>query len=434
MRRPRRRRDTEPAYRTIAKGLAVITFVGVVIWFAVSAYNGIPFVNYSTIYVSIPQAGNLLQHDPVRIAGVRVGQVLGKSLSADGNVRLQLQLDPGVKLPANTTVRVRASGLLGARYVELIPGSSGRALAAGSTITASANALTYGVPDALDTFDAQTRGALGTAVHELGDGVLGRGTQLNEAIHLSATNMVPFQQLATTILSDPGAAQRLLPSLDQMTRALAHSRIHLSNTLGPAASALEPLTADRAAVRDALAKAPAALATADSGLAEGEQLLGGATAVAQAAQQTLPDAPRGLSQLTALLGGSHGDLQQAASLLQTARPAVPSLLDITASLQPLLGPLLRGLGDLTPMLQQIAPYGCNIENFGAVFRSVTGFGGNGTGPNGPAMEFRLSAVPPGGLQGLLGGTDTTGLTARDGYPRPCAYLAGPYPTIGAHSG
>ena len=100
----------------------------------------------------------------------------------------------------------------------------------------------------------------------------------------------------------------------------------------------------------------------------------------------------------------------------------------------MLSPLQRGLTDLIPMLGQIAPYGCNIENFGAVFRSVTGFGGTGTGPNGPAMEFRLTAVPPGGLQGLVGAIDSSGLTSRDGYPPPCRYLSGPYPTIGTHTG
>jgi phospholipid/cholesterol/gamma-HCH transport system substrate-binding protein len=426
-----RRRDTDPPGRTLVRGGLVIAVVGVLVWLAVSAYNGVPFEGYSTFYVSVPQAGNLLQHDPVRIAGVRVGQVLSKTIGADGRVRLTLQLEPGMSLPADTTVAIRAQGLLGSRYVELIAGHSSRKLAPGATITAPAAALTYGVPEALDTLDAQTRGALGTTVRVLGKGMLGHGAQLNDTIRLDAPQMVPFQQLATTILSHPGAAQRLLPALDRMTSVLSASGERLARTFAPAATALAPVVSERAAVRAALEQAPSALQSADSGLTDAERLLDATRAVATAANGTLPYAPSGLHRLTALLAGSHPALERSTSLLQAAQPAVPAVLRITASLRPLLRPLLQGLRNLTPMLGQLAPYGCNIENFGAVFRSMTGFGGTGTGPHGPAMAFRLTVVPPAG-QGFFGARDTSGLTSRDGYPPPCKYLASSYPAVGTH--
>jgi phospholipid/cholesterol/gamma-HCH transport system substrate-binding protein len=339
-----------------------------------------------------------------------------------------------VRVPSDTTVALRASGLLGARYVELRPGQSTHLLASGSTLAAPGTALTYGVPEALNTFDAQTRGALGTTVRELGAGLLGRGAQLNDAIRASAPKMVPFQQLAETILSNPGAAQRLLPSLDQMTTALSSSGAQLASTFAPATTALAPFVDQRGAVRATLDQAPAALSAANTGLTDGQRLLGGAQAVASAAQATLPYAPSGLQQLTSLLANTHQDLARATSLLQAAKPAVPAALRITGSLQPLLAPLLAGLQNMTPMLGQLTPYGCNIENMGAVFRSMTGMGGTGTGPHGPAMAFRLTVVPPGGLGGFFGATDTSGLTARDGYPPPCKYLDTPYPILGGHSG
>lgn len=421
------RRDTEPPVRSIIKGLLVSAFVALVVWLGISAYNGVPFVNYSTMYVSIPAAGNLLEHDPVRIAGVRVGQVLTKGLGSDGQVHLKLQLDPGVRLPMNTTVAIRASGLLGARYVELVPGNSNHMLRAGSTLRAPATALTYGVPDALDTFDAQTRGALGTTLRELGAGVLGQGQALNQAIQLSASDIGPFQHLATTILSHPGAAQRLLPALNQMTTALSNARDDITNLFSPASTALQPFVDQRAAVEGTLEQAPGALSAANAGLAEGNQLLGATTALANAANATLPSAPAALQAATALLADTHVDLGKAARLLDAARPAIPAVLHVTGSLQPLLAPLLQGLNNLTPIAREVTPYGCNIENLGAVFRSMTGQGGYGTGPNGPAMEFRLTVVPGGGLS-TLGGADPTGLTPRDGYPPPCKYLASTYPS------
>jgi phospholipid/cholesterol/gamma-HCH transport system substrate-binding protein len=423
---PRRRRDTEPPFRAIAKGLAASAVVGAIIWLGISAYNGVPFTNYSTVYVSIPAVGNLLEHDPVRIGGVRVGQVLSKGLGSDGRVHLKLQLDPGVRLPATTTAAIRAQGLLGARYVELVPGGGRRMLASGTTIQAPASALSYGVTDALDTFDAQTRGALGTMVRELGAGVLGRGAALNDAIRLSAGDIVPFQKLAETILSHPGAAQRLLPALNEMTTALSRSRVEMSQMFAPAATAMAPFADQRTAVRAALDEAPGALSAATAGLAEGNRLLDATTALAHASNTTLPDAPAGLRAATALLADTHVDLQRAAALLDAARPAIPAALAVTGGLRPLLAPLMQGLDNLITVARQVTPYGCNIINLGAVFRSMTGSGGYGTGPNGPAMEFRLTVVPGGGVSNV-GGADSSGLTPRDGYPPPCKYVATTYP-------
>jgi virulence factor Mce-like protein len=407
--------------------MAVTIVFLVLCWVAVSAYNGVPFRSYTTMYVSVASAGNLLQHDQVRIAGVRVGQVQGKSIAPDGRVRLTLQLEPGVTLPSDTSVALRASGLLGARYVQLVPGRSTQRLAPGATISAPDGALTYGVPEALDTFDAQTRGALGSVVGELGQGVLGRGRGLGGTLRAMAPEMVPFQQLITTILARPGAAQRLIPSVDLTTSALAGAHVDIAAGLHPAASALQPFVDQRPAVQAALDQAPRALSAADSGLAAGEQLLGSARALATAAAGTLPDAPTGLQEATALLRDTD-PLQRASALLQTARPAVPATLRIVAAgLSPLLPSLSQTLDTVTPMLRQISPYGCDIENFGAVFRSMTGLGGVGSGPNGPLMAFRLQVVPPGPLA-AVGLRDTIMPLTRDSYPPPCKYLARPYPS------
>jgi phospholipid/cholesterol/gamma-HCH transport system substrate-binding protein len=60
----------------------------------------------------------------VRIAGVRVGQVDGVVL--DGRrARVSLLLERQVNLPAGTIARVASLGLLGEKYIELVPGPEG---------------------------------------------------------------------------------------------------------------------------------------------------------------------------------------------------------------------------------------------------------------------------------------------------------------------
>jgi hypothetical protein len=86
----------------------------------------------------------------------------------------------------------------------------------------------------------------------------------------------------------------------------------------------------------------------------------------------------------------------------------------------------KAASNLTPMLVQIGRYRCDIENFGAVFRSMTGRGGFGSGSGGPAMEFRaqISAFSPTQSIGLAA---LPGVGRHDTYSPPCTYLSSTYP-------
>lgn len=62
----------------------------------------------------------------VRVAGVRVGRVDGIDLASDGRkARVTLFLEQPVALPEGTFARVANLGLLGEKYIEIIPGPAG---------------------------------------------------------------------------------------------------------------------------------------------------------------------------------------------------------------------------------------------------------------------------------------------------------------------
>jgi phospholipid/cholesterol/gamma-HCH transport system substrate-binding protein len=426
--RRRRRRDTESPARTLVKAAAAVAAVIGLVALALSIYHGVPWINYKTIYATVPETGDLLPHDPVRIAGVQVGQVSSVSLNGQGDARLQLQIDPGTKLPPGTSFALRADGLLGSRFVQLIPGHGAGELGAGATLRGNSDSLTYGVPDALAAFDAQTRGRLGHMISGLGQGLLGRGTALNGTIHEIASESHAAQQLVSGLVG-PGRLSRLVPSLQKLMGPLSAARSDIGATLSPASTAFEPFVDQRSAVQAALDQAPPALDAADAGLSNGERLLSAADALSEAAQAVLPAAPAGLRATTTLLSTSRPALSRTRSLLISAQAAVPAALKITSAASPLLPALGQALGRATPISDQVAPYGCNIENFGSVIRSMTGFGGGASvpgGPGGPAMAFRLEVIPASPQQ-MLGVKDST-LTKRVGYSRPCSYLSTTYPT------
>jgi phospholipid/cholesterol/gamma-HCH transport system substrate-binding protein len=406
-----------------------IAVVVVLVLLALDIYHGVPWVNYKTIYATVPETGNLLPHDPVRIAGVRVGQVSGISIDSAGNARLALQIDPGTKLPHGTAFELRANGLLGSRYVQLIPGHGGGELAPGTTLHGGTDSLTYGVPDALNVFNQQTRGALGTMVSGLGRGLLGRGQGLNQTIHEIASESGAAQQLVAGLIG-PGHLSALVPSLESMMSPLDTARGDITALFGPASASFQPFVDQRSEVEDALDQAPSALAAAQSGLSNGERLLGAADALSIEAREILPQAPAGLKATTVLLATSHPALTRAKALLATAKPTVPAVLRILSAVQPVLSPASQALGRGTPISNTVAPYGCNIENFGAVIRSMTGFGGGAGvpgGPGGPAMAFRLEIIPAAPTE-LLGAADVFHLVNRVGYSPPCHYLSTAYPT------
>ena len=61
----------------------------------------------------------------VEIAGVRVGSVETIELNADFQAMVTLKLPEHLKLDDDTIAAVKTSGLIGDRFIELLPGGSG---------------------------------------------------------------------------------------------------------------------------------------------------------------------------------------------------------------------------------------------------------------------------------------------------------------------
>ncbi len=77
-----------------------------------------------TVQARFPDVAGLDRKAAVRIAGVRVGKVARIDLEGR-EALLTLSLDPDVRLYADATARVSSIGMLGDKYVEIIPGTPG---------------------------------------------------------------------------------------------------------------------------------------------------------------------------------------------------------------------------------------------------------------------------------------------------------------------
>jgi phospholipid/cholesterol/gamma-HCH transport system substrate-binding protein len=77
--------------------------------------------------------GELKPGDPVKLAGVSVGEVSRIAL-VDFAAETELTLGSDVKLPEDTIASIESAGLLGDAYVSLSPGGAGRDLPPGGRI------------------------------------------------------------------------------------------------------------------------------------------------------------------------------------------------------------------------------------------------------------------------------------------------------------
>lgn len=93
------------------------------------------------LFAVFDDVGGLSERSPVKISGVKVGQVAGIELNEDLRARVSLDLDPRLELPIDSSAAIRTAGLLGDQFVSLEPGADDVLLQPGETFTYTESAL-----------------------------------------------------------------------------------------------------------------------------------------------------------------------------------------------------------------------------------------------------------------------------------------------------
>lgn len=116
-----------------AIGLLVVVAGGLFVW-GLYFLMGNPIWRSTTdVALLLEDAGGLKRNDRVQVNGVQVGTVRDVRLLAPEEVWVELRLDEGVELPADTRARLTAD-FFGTSTVELVPGTALVRLEAGDTI------------------------------------------------------------------------------------------------------------------------------------------------------------------------------------------------------------------------------------------------------------------------------------------------------------
>jgi phospholipid/cholesterol/gamma-HCH transport system substrate-binding protein len=123
-------------------GLFVLAGIAAIAYLSVSiggfSWHGPTGLKLSAAF---DETGELAVRAPVVIAGVRVGEVSAISLQEDLRACVEMNLDPSLKLPTDTSASIVTAGVLGDRYIELQPGADEKLLKSGDRIAFTESAI-----------------------------------------------------------------------------------------------------------------------------------------------------------------------------------------------------------------------------------------------------------------------------------------------------
>jgi len=199
---------------------AVTVLVAIVaVFLAYNANSGLPFVPTYDLKAKVPNAAQLVEGFEVRIGGARVGIVsqIEPEREADGSTyaELTLELDKRIEpIPADSTLLIRPRSSLGLKYLELVPGQGRAGFAAGSTIPLRASRPEpVELDEFLNMFDAPARTGARAGLRGFGDGLAGRGEDVNTAIPEFVPLLEDLEPVARNLASPRTRLDRFVAEL-----------------------------------------------------------------------------------------------------------------------------------------------------------------------------------------------------------------------------
>ncbi|MCS6890486.1 MAG: outer membrane lipid asymmetry maintenance protein MlaD [Rhodovarius sp.] len=120
----------------VLAGAVVLALSGLFLFYAVVQGGRTVQSGGIQLTASFDRVDGIAPGADVRIAGVKVGSVTSVSVDPETfNAVLRLRIDGNLRLPADSSAEIMSEGLLGGRFVAIVPGGAERILTDGGRIT-----------------------------------------------------------------------------------------------------------------------------------------------------------------------------------------------------------------------------------------------------------------------------------------------------------
>lgn len=269
--------------------------------------------------------------NPVTVAGVGVGQIIGSELK-NGRGVLKVSIDPE-KLPhvyADAAASLIPNTPLKDMQIRLYPGrQKSRPLSDGATISVAETTSPVDSDELLRGLDSDTRAWVQVLVADLGAGLKGRGRDLNSVLKALGPTAAQTRRITSLLAQRRRELPKLVHNLSVISKATASSDRELAQVVDAGNATLEALATNTEPLKESLQLLPGTLAAARSTLERTapfsqslDRALSGIDPALAALPQTLrstPGAARGLVPLPAKELGQFID--GVAPLTKYVRPA-----------------------------------------------------------------------------------------------------------------
>jgi phospholipid/cholesterol/gamma-HCH transport system substrate-binding protein len=115
-------------------GAVVLVIAALFLFFAYSTSQVRRGSGYEVI-ATFDRVDGIREGGDVRISGIKVGSIVSQTLDPTTFLAVvRMTIDPSVKLPTDTVAQIASAGLLGDKYLSLIPGGAEETIPPGGRI------------------------------------------------------------------------------------------------------------------------------------------------------------------------------------------------------------------------------------------------------------------------------------------------------------
>ena len=363
-----------------------------------------PFSSLYSVDARFPTAAAVAPGlgEPVNVAGVHVGEIVGTSLQ-DGQAVIHMEIDPH-KLPhlyRDAQANLVPNTPLKDMQVNIAPGSPGAgALPHEGTIPASQTTSPIDSDELLSALDADTRLWFTSLITELDNGIRGRGTDIRQLLRSLGPTSVQLRQIGDLLASRRQGLATLVHNLGVLSKATSAKDSQLATVVQAGNSTIQALASQNVALRDSIKRLPGTLAVTRRTLVD---VAGLADQLGPTATALLPTArrlPTTLRQTRTLFeGAALLPLQQIPPFVNAVIPLASQLPSLEQSLRQVVPPLINSFKVLAYVTNEVA-YNAGGKNPGFLYW-LSWFAHNAdsfisqSDANGPAWRTVLLATCPG---------------------------------------
>ena len=292
---------------------------------------------------STAQAVTPGQGQTVRVSGVRIGDIAGVALH-DGVAVVTMDIDPKYKHLVHTdaTALLRPKTGLKDMFIAVNPGSNAAPVAHEGWTLPVQNTLPDINPDEVySLLDADTRDYLKLLINGAGEGLKGRGADLQDVFRRFEPTHRDLARVTSAVAVRHANLKRLITKLDQLNTALAGRSTQLTDLVGTSAKVFRAFASENANVSRAVSDLPGALRQTTGTL---DKVTGYASTLARASDALRP-AVRSLD--TANHRVIPFARESAPIVRDQIRPFVRAIRPVVRSLTPAAGHLAKATPKLT---------------------------------------------------------------------------------------